>query len=270
MIVDNLPVLEQKRYQLIIQIQKLLKEGCSYRETARRLGIGRNTIAKYRKGNPLDLCKKSIKVSKIDPYHDEILQQLKDGCSKSATVKDLYKRGYAGSMSTAFDYLVKLERITGMQFSPQPYIRTYTEALKYKTGSIGRDYSYITRAGIFGFLWMNGELTEMYKKYLFKKYPILYKIKKCIQDFRYIFSERNMPSLYLFIEEYSKCDISEIRSFAKGLQRDLDAVENAVASNLSNGFVEGTNSRLKMVKRTMYGRCNRALLTAKMMLGRNR
>ena len=32
----------------------------------------------------------------------------------------------------------------------------------------------------------------------------------------------------------------------------------------SNGFVEGTNSRLKMIKRTMYGRCGRKLLEAKL------
>ena len=35
---------------------------------------------------------------------------------------------------------------------------------------------------------------------------------------------------------------------------------------LSNGFVEGTNSKLKMIKRTMYGRCGKELLTAKLIL----
>jgi transposase len=43
-------------------------------------------------------------------------------------------------------------------------------------------------------------------------------------------------------------------------------VENAVASPLSNGFVEGTNNKLKMVKRMMYGRCGIRLLRAKLML----
>ncbi len=43
-------------------------------------------------------------------------------------------------------------------------------------------------------------------------------------------------------------------------------MENAVAFNLRNGIVEGTNSILKMVKRTMYGRCSRELLVRKMML----
>ncbi|KFX60152.1 hypothetical protein KU41_01310 [Clostridium botulinum] len=41
------------------------------------------------------------------------------------------------------------------------------------------------------------------------------------------------------------------------------------ASDLSNGFVEGTNSKLKMIKRTMYGRCSKKLLAAKLMLAPN-
>ena len=45
---------------------------------------------------------------------------------------------------------------------------------------------------------------------------------------------------------------------------NIDAVENAVAYDYSNGFVEGTNSRLKMIKRTMYGRCGKRLLEAKL------
>ena len=59
--------------------------------------------------------------------------------------------------------------------------------------------------------------------------------------------------------------IKELASFAKGLEKDIEAVENAVASDLSNGFVEGTNSKLKMIKRTMYGRCSQKLLEAKLM-----
>ena len=42
-------------------------------------------------------------------------------------------------------------------------------------------------------------------------------------------------------------------------------MENSVVCELSNGFVEGTNSKLKMVKRTMYGRCYKTLLAARLM-----
>ena len=78
-----------------------------------------------------------------------------------------------------------------------------------------------------------------------------------------------MPLLYLFIENYKKCSIPAIKSFASELEKDIDAVENAVACELSNGFVEGVNSKIKMVKRTMYGRCGKQLLAAKLMYRSN-
>ena len=68
----------------------------------------------------------------------------------------------------------------------------------------------------------------------------------------------------VFFEVHS--GIKELSSFARGLFKDINAVENAVASPLSNGFVEGTNNKLKMVKRMMYGRCGVMLLRAKLML----
>lgn len=74
-----------------------------------------------------------------------------------------------------------------------------------------------------------------------------------------------MPLLYLYIEKYKTSKLKEIARFATGLEKDIDAVENSVASILSDGFVEGTNSKLKMVKRTMYGRCSKLLLAAKLM-----
>jgi transposase len=53
---------------------------------------------------------------------------------------------------------------------------------------------------------------------------------------------------------------SELASFAAGLQRDHDAVQGAVVFPWSNGQVEGHVHRLKLLKRTMYGRAGFALL----------
>lgn len=96
------------------------------------------------------------------------------------------------------------------------------------------------------------------------KYPNTWEVQCCIKEFRNIFKKHNVPMLYLFVGKYSKSLLKPLRSFAEGLKRDIDAVENAVAYDYSNGFVEGTNSRLKMIKRTMYGRCGRQLLEAKL------
>lgn len=126
-------------------------------------------------------------------------------------------------------------------------------------------YDHLSRSGIFCYLWMNVEITQSHKSYLMDTYPQIRELRRCIRDFREIFNRKNMPMLYLFIERYKFSELKEIATFAKGLEKDHSAVENAVASPLSNGFVEGTNSKLKMVKRTMYGRCSKQLLEAKLM-----
>ena len=77
---------------MICQIQKFLKEGCSYREIAKRMGIGRNTIAKYREGDPKELSMYGIRQSKLEPFYDFIVQCLNSGWSKSKTVKAIYEK----------------------------------------------------------------------------------------------------------------------------------------------------------------------------------
>lgn len=253
---------------MICQIQKYLSEGCSYREISKRMGIGRNTIAKYRCGDPKELSKYGIRQSRLDPFHSMIMKGLNAGWSKSKTVKAVYAAGYDGSTSNAFDYLVKIEHRERKNFAPQPYVRTMTECLKYRRGSRGKEKDYVTREGIFRYIWMNTELMDAHVKYLDEKFPDIRCLHDCVMEFRNIFEKRSMPLLYLFIEKYKGDTKKSVSSFAKGLERDLVAVENAVASDYSNGFVEGTNSRLKMIKRTMYGRCGRELLEAKMKYAR--
>lgn len=261
---DNFSGFSEKRYRMICQIQEFLKEGCSYREIAKRMGVGRNTIAKYRDGDPRELSTYGIRQSKLDPYQGLILQCLKEGWSKSRTVKEIYEQGYSGSASNAFEYLCKMEQRENKCFEPQPYIRTMTESLRYRTGSKGKKKDYVTREGVFRHIWMNTDLSDIHRQYIYDKYPLLWEIHSCVKQFRNICKKQNIPLLYLFIERYRNSNVKALKSFADGLNRDIDAIENAIAYDYSNGFVEGTNSRLKMIKRTMYGRCGKRLLEAKL------
>ena len=54
-------------------------------------------------------------------------------------------------------------------------------------------------------------------------------------------------------------------SFAKGIVQDRAAVHAALTPPWSNGQTEGQNTKLKMVKRQMYGRANLDLLRARLL-----
>lgn len=66
------------------------------------------------------------------------------------------------------------------------------------------------------FLWTNdnSKVEEIKKIYL--KYPILLKIKTCINEFRKIFIKCSLPLLYLFMECYEHSKFVPISNFIKG------------------------------------------------------
>ncbi|MDP4025587.1 transposase, partial [Methylobacterium sp. NEAU 140] len=53
---------------------------------------------------------------------------------------------------------------------------------------------------------------------------------------------------------------SALKRFAASLQRDAAGITNAIALPWSTGPAEGHISRLKMIKRSMYGRAGFELL----------
>ncbi len=55
-------------------------------------------------------------------------------------------------------------------------------------------------------------------------------------------------------------DLPALHSFAKGIDRDLDAVTNGLSLPHSSGAVEGNVTRIKALKRARYGRANLDLL----------
>jgi transposase len=52
-------------------------------------------------------------------------------------------------------------------------------------------------------------------------------------------------------------------AFARGIERNRDAVAAARAEPWSTGLVEGQINRLKLLTRTMYGRANYSLLRSR-------
>ncbi|MGK8557472.1 hypothetical protein [Nocardia gipuzkoensis] len=60
--------------------------------------------------------------------------------------------------------------------------------------------------------------------------------------------------------------ISHLSGFADGLLEDYDAVRNGLTFDWSSGAVEDNVNRVKMIKRTMYGRAKFHLLRDRVLL----
>ena len=254
----------EKSVQLYNIIHEYAAAGYSQREIAKTTHCGRNTVRKYLNEDYESLCRKDYP-SGMDRFYDYIIKELSAGISRKDIYRSLVAKGYQGGQTAAYDYMNKI--IKRFQLDIAVYKSSTAEAIQKKRKL--QKYDHLSRRGVFRFLWMNAEITSAHKAYLMDHYSQLGELLTCIREFREIYQRKSMPLLYLFIERYKMSNLKEISRFAEGLEKDLVAVENSVASSLSNGFVEGTNSKLKMVKRTMYGRCNKSLLEAKLMYSGN-
>lgn len=259
---DNFTAAEQIRIKLIYKIQEMKNDGYSISEISRLLGKDRRTIKRYIQGEVHNLCKHSRE--RNNPYENRVISLIKIGYIEKQIVDILLSEGYKLSKINARHMIRKVVKENNLKINKYSPV---SESVKTKNGARNEKYIYLKRSYIFDYLWMDSELSEI-EKIIYANYPKVFSLKKCIMEFRELFKKKNLALFYKFVEKY--IDISELSSLANGLLKDIEAVENSICSDLSNGFVEVTNSKLKMIKRTMYGRCSKKLLAAKLMLAPNR
>jgi len=96
-----------------------------------------------------------------------------------------------------------------------------------------------------------------------KEYPCFEKVYNMVWEFKEVLTGKNADELDKWIEKAKKLRIQEIDSFIIGVERDMNAVRNAIIYKYSNGLAEGHINKLKVIKRIMYGRCSFETLRTK-------
>lgn len=90
--------------------------------------------------------------------------------------------------------------------------------------------------------------------------PKLAEARNLVEEFQQMLRRRDDAPLARWVELAAT---SLVSSFARGVVRDEAAVHAAIVSKWSNGQTEGQVTRLKLVKRQMYGRAKIDLLEAR-------
>lgn len=219
-------------------------------------------IRKLSKGDPDILCRdnkssRSLHSSELDQYKPIILEQLSSKVAIKCIYELLVKLGHTGKTTNFYDYCKKLIEKKGIDH------QTNSNIVGVKRNKAKPPDRYIERGKVLNYLWSNIKISTLDINFLLEKYPLLKEIQDCISDFREIYVHKRIILLEKFIDKYVKSKIKNLKSFANGLLRDFEAIKNSVISEYSNGFIEGNNNRLKMIKRTMYGRASLNLLRAK-------
>ena len=80
-------------------------------------------------------------------------------------------------------------------------------------------------------------------------------------------AQENIDGLEDWITQVRTVDLPHLHAFARGLERDHDAIIAALTLPYSNGPTEGVNTKTKLIARQMYGRAGFTLLRHRILLG---
>jgi len=89
---------------------------------------------------------------------------------------------------------------------------------------------------------------------------LLKKASDLLQDFLALVHQREGQRLATWLAKVAESGLPELQSFAAGVEKDKDAVQAGLTWPINNGMAEGQVTKLKRIKRTMYGRAGFALL----------
>jgi transposase len=239
----------EQTQKLFESIHALSKKGMKNAQIARELTIHRNTVEKYLAFEAPPVRRHfTKKVSAIAPYEDYILERWQQGCRNATQIhKEISELGYPGAYQNVWRitrYLKEQERL----------------AIPVPDRPPGISASHA--AGILVKRPENRSEEEIRTLLRLKKvHHITERCCTLLEEFAGMLRDRNQRNkeqarsrLEEWTERAKVCGIAELKAFTMKLLQDTEAVVAAMTLPYSQGQTEGRVNKLKLVKRSMYGR----------------
>ncbi|WP_239641771.1 ISL3 family transposase [Acidomonas methanolica] len=216
---------------------------------ARTIGAERKTVRRWlRQGHPSTWQRRIFRPGIMTPYAAYLDQRLKDGCHNAACLhREITAMGFSGRYGSVRDWIVS-RRSTAGAFHPVPV----------KPAPMGRNLAWMLTTESDN----RSEKDVLFIQRLMTAAPILAQATAWVRNMQDLFTKKTQASLEKLLEEGKKTPLSR---FVNGLRRDLSAVQAALHTPWTTSPVEGQISRLKMIKRTMFGRAGFKLLRARVL-----
>ncbi len=96
--------------------------------------------------------------------------------------------------------------------------------------------------------------------------PEMTDLARLVAEFAAILTERRGNELDAWMKQVREAGLTELGPFLRGLDQDHDAAITGLTVPFSNGPIEGVNTKIKLIKRQMYGRASFELLRHRILL----
>jgi len=234
------------------EVVALRAAGVPKKQIARRVGLDRRTVETWlAAGEFPERAARARRAHPLDAVADYLLARYDAGLDNAAQLaRELQQRGCSCSVPSVRRYLAVLRRrrprgasapVGPPTVSPAPSPRAVAWLLR-KAAAHPDTLQEDERA---------------YVTALCASCPPLAEARRIAAAFTHMLASHDANALDPWLAAAAG---TELHAFAAGLRRDHDAVLAALLFRWSNGQVEGQVHRLKLIKRSMYGRASLDLL----------
>ena len=233
------------RYQ---QAVSLHEQGRSIKEIACQLRVSERTVRHwFERGVAPDTRPRRKRQSDFDPYAPYVLKRWQEGERNGTRLwEEITAQGYPGSQRMVYRFLKTLKKTE---------VKLAAEAHQI--------IHYTSTAAVCLFMRPPDKLEEgerMDLAALRRVHPDLETAYRLTQDFLQMLRKREGERLESWLTQVHDSDLPELESFAHGVEQDQAAVQAGLTLPINNGQVEGHVTRVKLIKRMMYGKAGFALL----------
>ncbi len=236
-----------RREEANAAIRELVQAGVPIKAISRRTGHSRGLIRAVVRGGRTDVFR--VRQSSLEPYLPWLDARWDEG-SRNATAlwRELKGRGFSGSLRVIGEWATRRRRAEMARaeaLERVPSARTVARLMTTGRERLTRSEA-VTVAAIEGGV------------------PALAEAREEVARFQAMVRAMAPDRLEPWLAQANK---GLLASFARGVVRDLAAVRAALTLPWSNGQTEGQITKLKLVKRQMYGRGKIDLLQARLVGG---
>src|SRR6266536_2956584 len=219
-------------------------------------------------GNIPHARRKRQRARLIDPYKTYLLKRWYQGCHSGAQLeRELRAKGYKGSQHGVYRYL---ETLKASIPAPSKHKKASKRASSIQPNAL------LTLSASQA-TWLFFRKQEDFKpeeqetlRQLRQASPQLEVTYQLVDEFLHMVRERTGEQLDSWLNKVETSQLPAFHTFVAGVRQDKDAVLAGLTLPWSTGPVEGHVNRLKLIKRSMYGRAEFDLLKLRVLYQSNK
>ena len=274
----------QHRVELYEQVHALKGQNHSILQIAQELGISRGTVRKYLSGSrPASPSVRRRPTQLIDPYQPYLEKRWAEGCHKAAPLwRELKAQGFSGTYKVVQRWVSlhrdqpgrllsqrEKQRLAATVGPEEPLPAQPLKADQTQPELVGPGAEPLPSPRQLAWLFIKraSKLSRAEQGWLgfIEAEATLSEVAQLSQKFVRMVREHRAEGLENWLEQCRQSRFVELQTFGEGIEHDYGAVQAGLTLVWSQGPTEGAVNKLKMIKRTSYGRGNFEQLRARVL-----